>query len=155
MTRLVSHGLEPFYDRDSRVLILGSMPSPASRASGFYYGHPSNRFWPVLASVFGEEVPQGVEGRKDLLRRRGLALWDVLASCRIDGADDSSVRDPVANDLALVLREAPIGAIFTTGALAARLYRRLLLPAAGREAAALPSTSPANAAWDLERLARA
>ncbi len=109
----VAHEFGPFYDKDSKVLILGSIPSPKSREQGFYYGHPRNRFWPVLAALFGERIPQTVPERKDFLTRHNIALWDVLASCDIKGADDGSIRNPEANDMRLITESADIRAIFT------------------------------------------
>ena len=111
----VAHEFGPFYDKDSKVLILGSIPSPKSREQGFYYGHPRNRFWPVLAALFGERIPRTVPERKDFLTRHNIALWDVLASCDIKGADDGSIRNPEANDMRLITESADIRAIFTTG----------------------------------------
>lgn len=144
MTGRVVHPLAPVFDKDSRVLILGTMPSPKSRETGFYYGHPQNRFWRVMAQLLDEPFPASREERLALALRRHFALWDVLASCEIRGADDGSIRAPEANDLSAVLDNAPIRAVFTTGTKAASLYRRLCLPKTGREAIALPSTSAAN-----------
>ena len=143
MERIV-HVIDPFYGKDSRVLILGTMPSPKSREQGFYYGHPRNRFFPVLASVFGEPAPLTVAERKAFLLRHRIALWDVLKSCLIAGASDASIREPVPNDINLILRSADIRKIFTTGTTAYRLYNRLCLPETGTEAVLLPSPSPAN-----------
>lgn len=140
---------------DSRVLILGTVPSPKSRENQINYGNPRNRFWPVLAALWGEEDPRTNEGRYDLLRRRHVALWDVLESCSIRGASDASIVDPQPNDIARVLEAAPIGAVFTTGATATRLYRRLCEPMCHVPCTGLPSTSPANAAWSFGRLLEA
>ena len=140
----VVHPLAPVFDKDSRVLILGTMPSPKSRETGFYYGHPQNRFWRVMAQLLDEPFPASREERLALALRRHFALWDVLASCEIRGADDGSIRAPEANVLSAVLDRAPIRAVFTTGTKAASLYRRLCLPKTGRGAIALPSTSAAN-----------
>lgn len=148
----VEHVLGPVFDDASRVLVLGTMPSPASRAAGFYYGHPRNRFWPVMARLFDEPVPQGAQDRRAFALRHRIALWDVLASCEIRGASDASIADPVPNDLRLVVDRAPVEAVFTTGSTAWNLYRRLCEPAVGMPAVKLPSTSPANASWTLERL---
>ena len=148
----VVHPLEPVWDENSRVLILGTMPSPRSREEGFYYGHPRNRFWPVLAAVFGEETPQGTAERREFCLRHGIALWDVLASCAIEGADDASIRQAVANPIGELLDRAPIERIYTTGKKAFDLYRRLCLPHTGVEAVSLPSTSPANCACSFEKL---
>lgn len=128
------------------------MPSPASREVGFYYGHPRNRFWPVLARLYDEPLPQTNDERAQLCLRHGIALWDVLASCTITGASDSSIRDAVPNDLSRVLDAAPIERAFTTGTRATSLYARYCEPACGITAIALPSTSPANARMSLDQL---
>jgi double-stranded uracil-DNA glycosylase len=144
MRTKVVHTLDPVFNSASRILILGTMPSPASRAAGFYYGHPQNRFFRVLSDLFGEPIPADTEERKSFLLRHHIALWDVLASCEIDGADDSSIREPVPNDFSRILEKTDIRAIFTTGKKAYALYSRYCMPAAGIEAQLLPSTSPAN-----------
>lgn len=151
----IIHSIEPVFDAESRVLILGTMPSPKSREVQFYYGHPQNRFWRVLAAVLGEELPQSVPEKKAMLLRRRIALWDVLAECEITGASDSSIRNPVANDLSVILGHAPVQAVFTTGATAWKLYTRLQKPHTGIEAVRLPSTSPANCAVKMEALTEA
>ena len=141
---VVLHELPPVFNEQSRVLFLGTIPSPKSREKGFYYAHPQNRFWPVLAAVFGEEIPRTTEERRAFALSHGIALWDVLASCTIRGADDQSIKDPVLNDLSMILTHANIRAIFTTGKKAAALYKKYCLPQTKREAIELPSTSPAN-----------
>lgn len=146
MSEVITHTLDPVFNDKSRILILGSMPSPLSRKEGFYYGNPQNRFWRVLGAVFSENTPQGNEEKEAFLLRHHIALWDVLASCRIDGADDSSIKDPAANNLSDVLAHADIQAIFTTGRKAWQLYRRYIFPMTGIPAGYLPSTSPANCA---------
>lgn len=152
----VIHPLAPVFNERSRVLILGTMPSPKSRETGFYYGHPQNRFWRVMAELLDEPFPASREERLALALRRHFALWDVLASCVIRGADDGSIREPEANDLSAVLSAAPIEAIFTTGTKAAALYRKLCLPKTGVEAIALPSTSAANCRfYSYEQLVKA
>ena len=151
----IIHSIEPVFDTESRVLILGTMPSPKSREVQFYYGHPQNRFWRVLAAVLGEEVPRSVPEKKAMLLRHRIALWDVLAECEITGASDSSIRNPVANDLSVILGHAPVQAVFTTGATAWKLYTRLQKPHTGIEAVRLPSTSPANCAVKMEALTEA
>lgn len=151
----IIHSIEPVFDTESRVLILGTMPSPKSREVQFYYGHPQNRFWRVLAAVLGEEVPQSVPEKKAMLLRHRIALWDVLAECEITGASDSSIRNPVANDLSVILDHAPVQAVFTTGATAWKLYTRLQKPHTEIEAVRLPSTSPANCAVKMEALTEA
>lgn len=148
----VFHNFPPLYDKNSRVLLLGSMPSPKSREQGFFYGHPQNRFWRVLAAVLEEPVPQTISEKKELCRQRHIALWDVLASCEIIGASDAAIRNPVPNDLTEILECAQINAVLTTGSTANRLYRKLCQSQTGIQAGLLPSTSPANAAWSMERL---
>lgn len=152
---LVTHEFDAFFDKDSRVLILGTIPSPKSREQGFYYGHPQNRFWKVLADVLGEEFPQTVEERKGFLKRTHIALWDVLESCEIKGASDVSIRNARPNDMNRILQAADIRAIFATGAKAAQLYKKLCFPECGVEAVRLPSTSPANCGCSYEKLREA
>ena len=152
---LVTHEFDAFFDEDSRVLILGTIPSPKSREQGFYYGHPQNRFWKVLADVLGEEFPQTVEERKRFLKRNHIALWDVLESCEIKGASDVSIRNARPNDMNRILQAADIRAIFATGAKAAQLYKKLCFPECGVEAVRLPSTSPANCVCSYEKLREA
>ena len=152
---MLNHPIPPVYDGNSRILILGSFPSVKSRAQGFFYGHPQNRFWRVTAAIFGEEVPGTVPERRAFLLRNGIALWDVIAACEIEGSADASIRAAVPNVLVAILAAAPIRAIFVNGQTAAKLYRRYEKPRTGRPAVPLPSTSPANAAWSLERLIEA
>ena len=152
---LVTHEFDAFFDKDSRVLILGTIPSPKSREQGFYYGHPQNRFWKVLADVLGEEFPQTVEERKRFLKENHIALWDVLESCEIKGASDVSIRNARPNDMNRILQAADIRAIFATGAKAAQLYKKLCFPECGVEAVRLPSTSPANCGCSYETLREA
>lgn len=149
---VLSHPFPPVWDAQSRLLILGTFPSVQSRAQSFYYGHPQNRFWRVLAAVYRSPVPQSVAEKTTFLHLHHIALWDVLQSCSIRGSSDASIRHPVANDLSPLLLRAPIDAIFTNGKKAAELYARYCMPATGRPAIALPSTSPANAAHSLEAL---
>ena len=139
------HPLDPVWDAGSRILILGSFPSVRSRETGFYYGHPSNRFWCVLAALLGCEQPRGTEEKERMLRAHGIALWDVVKQCRICGSSDSSIREVVPNDLREWLERYPVRRIYTNGQTADRLYRRYLEQQTGMEAYCLPSTSPANA----------
>lgn len=153
MPQYLHHTLAPVFDARSRVLVLGSFPSPLSRQTGFYYGHPRNRFWPVLAALWDEPVPPTPADRRDFALRHRVALWDVIAECSIDGADDGSIRDVTVNPLEVVFSQAGIAAVFTCGSKAHSLYRRHCLPRFGREAFLLPSTSPANCRhYDFERL---
>ena len=144
----------PVYDARSRALILGTWPSPKSREMAFYYGHPQNRFWPMLAALTGEPVParEDIEAKKQIILRHGLALWDTLESCTITGASDASIKDVVPNDIAALLEQAPIEAVFCNGATAYKIYQKYLEPVSGIPAVKLPSTSPANAAWSPARL---
>lgn len=142
--QMVYHELEPVYDRNSRILILGTMPSPKSREFGFYYSHPQNRLWKVISEVFHEPAPESVEEKERFLLEHNIAMWDVLRSCHINGADDSSILYPVPNDINLILAAAEIRAVFTTGKKATDLYRKLCYQDTGRPSIYLPSTSPAN-----------
>lgn len=148
----VTHDFEPIFNRESRVLMLGTMPSPKSREVGFYYGHPRNRFWKVVSDVCGEKLPETRENKVDFALRNKIAVWDVLAGCEIKGADDSSIRNPVANDMDEILKYADIRAVFATGTKAAQLYKKYCYPKTGIPAICLPSTSPANCAVSYEKL---
>ncbi len=147
----------PVYNAHSRALILGTWPSPKSRELSFYYGHPQNRFWPMMAALTGEPVParEDIGAKKQIILRHGLALWDTLESCTITGASDASIRDVVPNDIAALLEKVPIEAVFCNGATAYRIYTKYLEPVSGIPAVKLPSTSPANAACRMEKLKEA
>ena len=149
---MVVHPIPPIYNEHSRVLILGSFPSVKSRENRFFYGHPQNRFWKVLAAVYERQVPQTMEEKRALLLECGIALWDVIASCEIEGSADSTIKNAVPNDLSQILQTADIKCIFVNGKTAEKYYNRYLRDRLGRPAICLPSTSPANAAWNLERL---
>ena len=140
----VYHILEPVYNRNSKILILGTMPSPKSRELGFYYSHPQNKLWKVISEVLSESIPESKEAKERFLYRHNIAMWDVLKSCSIKGADDSTIMDPEPNEINRILAAAEIGAIFTTGKKATDLYRKLCCPNTGRPSIYLPSTSPAN-----------
>lgn len=147
-------GLSPVVGPGCRALVLGSFPSVLSRETDFYYGNPRNRFWRVLSACLGEPVPadDDLAEKRALLLRHGIALWDVVASCVVEGSADSSIREVVPVDLSLVTSVAPVGRVLCNGGVAGRLYRRWLEPSCGLAARVLPSTSPANVAWSLERL---
>ena len=149
---LYQHTIAPVYDAQSRVLLLGSFPSVRSRAEGFYYAHPQNRFWRVLAALFSCPVPQTVAEKTSLLHAQHLALWDVCACCTVIGSGDASIRNVVANDVAALLGGTRIRAVFANGTTAAALYHRFLETDCAMPAIRLPSTSPANASYSLERL---
>ena len=151
----ITHSFAPIFDEHSNILMLGTMPSPKSREQGFYYGHPRNRFWKVLSDVCSEELPVSIDQKISFALSRHIAIWDVLASCDICGADDSSIRNPVANDMDIILKHADIKAIFTTGTKAFQLYKKYCFPKTGIEAVRLPSTSPANCGLSYERLREA
>ena len=155
MPEIVNHPIAPVFNENSRILILGSFPSVKSREEMFFYGHPQNRFWRVLASVFGAQTPKTVEEKREMLLSHGVALWDVLASCEIEGSADSSIKNAVPNDISPVLSAAKIEKIFVNGKTAEKYYNKYLKKTLGREAVCLPSTSPANAAWSAERLTEA
>ncbi|MBQ9746519.1 MAG: DNA-deoxyinosine glycosylase [Clostridia bacterium] len=155
MSENVKHPIAPVFDENSRVLILGSFPSVKSREEMFFYGHPQNRFWRVLAAVFGEPVPRTVEAKREFLLSHGVALWDMLASCEITGSADSSIKNAVPNDLSPIFGTAKIEKIFVNGKTAEKYYNKYIKKALEREAVCLPSTSPANAACSAEDLAEA
>lgn len=146
------HSIAPVFDKNSRVLILGSFPSVKSREAGFFYGHPQNRFWKVLARLFDEEIPQTTEQKRSLLIRDHIAVWDVIASCEIKGSSDTSITNAIPNDISMILNTADIKAIFCNGGKSYELYCRHIEKNVGISAVKLPSTSPANAACSLERL---
>ena len=151
----VTHPIPPLWDAESKILILGSFPSVKSREVAFFYGHPQNRFWRVCAAVLDKPVPVSIEEKKAFLRGSHIALWDVIAACDITGSSDASIRSAVANDVRPILAGADIVEIFVNGRTAAALYEKHILPVTGKVAIPLPSTSPANAAWSLERLSAA
>ena len=155
MAQRVFHPFEPLYDRNSRILILGSFPSVKSREQQFFYGHPQNRFWKVIAALYHRDVPATIPEKKELILSNGLALWDSIASCVITGSSDASIREVQANDLNRILVYSPIQRIYCNGKTSWQQYEKLIRPQLGREAACLPSTSPANAQWTLPRLIEA
>jgi hypoxanthine-DNA glycosylase len=154
MKEHIIHPIPPFFDEGSRILILGSFPSVRSREQMFFYGHPQNRFWKVLAQIFEDDVPDTVADKKVFLARHHVALWDVIGECDIKGSSDSSIENVKANDLSLILGVADIRGIFVNGKTAEKYYRKYIENETGRKAVCLPSTSPANAAWKIEELVR-
>lgn len=149
---MVTHPIPPVFDRHSKVLILGSFPSVKSREAQFFYGHPQNRFWKVTSAVFGVPEPRTIEEKQAFLLSHGIAVWDVIASCEITGSSDSSIKNVVPNDLTKILTVADIKEIFVNGKTAEKFYNKYIRDSLGREVVCLPSTSPANAAWSVERL---
>ena len=152
MNGILVHPFPPLYDKASRILILGSFPSARSREDGFYYAHPRNRFWPMLSLIFGENASTADE-KKALLYRHGIALWDSIASCRITGSADTSITDVTANDIKSLIEKTGIETIAANGTKAYEIYMRFIYEDTGIEPVKMPSTSPANASWSLERLA--
>ena len=148
----VEHPFPPVVDAACRVLVLGSFPSVKSREEGFFYGHPRNRFWPLVAALFGEAVPQGIPEKRALLLRHHIALWDVIARCDITGSSDNSIRDAVPVDIGQITQVCHLTRVYCNGALSGRLYGKYMQPSLGLSAQTLPSTSPANAAWSFARL---
>ena len=146
------HQIEPVYDENSKILILGSFPSVRSRQTGFFDGHPQNRFWKTVAAVYNDDVPETIREKKEMLLRNGIALWDVVASCEIDGSADSSIRNVKVNDIKKLIGETRISRIYVNGRTAMKYYRKYLEEQLNRKAVLLPSTSPANAAYSLDRL---
>ncbi len=148
----IQHPIPPVCDENAKIMILGSFPSVKSREEGFFYGHKQNRFWRVLAAICQEEVPQTVNDKKAILLQHHIALWDVIASCDIAGSSDSSITNVVPNDIAAIIANSKIEAVYTNGKTADKLYCRYIAPKIGMPSVCLPSTSPANAAWSFERL---
>lgn len=151
----ISHEFGPVYDERSEILILGSFPSVKSREVQFYYGHPQNRFWKVLSYILKTEIPQTIEEKKSMLLEHHIALWDVIESCSIVGSSDTSIKDVVVNDFSEILAGSQIKKIYVNGTKAHDLYHKYAEKQTGIKAIKLPSTSPANAAWKLERLCEA
>lgn len=149
---VVEHPFDPIYSPTSKILILGSLPSVKSREQAFYYGHPRNRFWKVLATIFQEEIPSTVEEKKTFLLAHDIALWDVVAKCKIQGSSDASIQEVEVTDLTRILNHAPIQAVFCNGATAWRYYHKFQESQTNLAATLLPSTSPANASYSLEKL---
>ncbi len=150
----LNHEFGPVFDENSRILILGSFPSVKSREQQFYYGHPQNRFWKVLAALKSEAVPETTQEKKAFLLRNGIAVWDVIEQCDIIGSSDSSIRSVVPVDLPWLLEQTQIERIYVNGGKAYELYQKYLLPVTGRNCVRLPSTSPANASYSPDRLIR-
>lgn len=152
---MLYHPIPPLYDEFSRVLILGSFPSVKSREQQFFYGRKQNRFWRVMAQVLDCPVPVSIEQKREMLLSHHIAVWDVIAGCEITGSSDASIRNVTPNDLSEILTCADIREIYTNGGKAGQLYKKYIYPANGREAVTLPSTSPANAGYSLEKLVEA
>lgn len=152
MKQIVNHSFDAYFESDSKILILGSIPSVKSRELGFYYMHPNNRFWKVISRVFDEEYSETIEEKKDFLKRNKIALWDVVKQCEIEASSDSSISNVIPNDILSLLQQTKIENIYTTGKKAFDLYQKYILPTTKKEAIYLPSTSPANATFKEEEL---
>ncbi len=148
----LAHTFAPVFDQNSKILILGTFPSVKSREQQFYYGNPQNRFWRLLAALLDETTPQSISEKKTFLLRNRIAVWDVIARCEIIGSSDNSIRGVIPNDLGRILDHAPVKAIYGNGTKACSLYRKYCQEQLGREIISLPSTSPANAAYNMQRL---
>ena len=151
----ITHPFGPFFDAESEILILGSLPSVKSREQMFFYGHPQNRFWPLVAALFGESVPSSVEEKKALAQRHRIALWDTIYSCDIIGSDDNSIKNVVPTELGEIIAGSRVSRVFCNGRTSGLYYKKFHEKKLGIEARVLPSTSPANAAWTFDRLIEA
>lgn len=152
---MIIHPIPPLFNEESETLILGSFPSVKSREAAFFYGHPQNRFWTVVAEIYGYNKPQTVEEKTKLILENKLAMWDVIESCEIEGSADSTISNVTANDLSIILENSKVDRIFVNGKTAEKYYKKYTYPKTEIKAICLPSTSPANAAWNIERLVEA
>lgn len=148
----IIHPFEPVYCKTSKILILGSFPSVKSREQKFFYGHPQNRFWKVISSLVGEEIPVTIEDKRNLILNHDLAIWDVIQCCDIQGSSDSSIKNVVPTDIEGVIKNSQITRIYCNGKTAGKLYDKYQKNIIDISATVLPSTSPANAVYSLERL---
>ncbi|WP_310602633.1 DNA-deoxyinosine glycosylase [Anaerosporobacter sp.] len=155
MSDTIIHPIQPIFNEDSNILILGTFPSVKSREGQFFYHHPQNRFWKVLANVCETDVPSSIEEKTQFLLENKIAVWDVIQSCEITGSSDSSIRNVIPNDLSIILQHSKVENIFANGNKSYELYNKYCLPVIGRDIIKLPSTSPANASFSLERLVEA
>ncbi len=151
----IKHTFEPIFNKDSKILILGSLPSVKSREEGFYYGHPQNRFWSVLSSIYNIEIPKTIDEKIAMLVNNSIAIWDVIESCDIIGSSDSSIKNVIPADLSKILNNSNIQNIYANGKTASKLYKKYSEKNTGIKIIELPSTSPANATYTLDRLIEA
>lgn len=149
------HPIDPVFDENSEILILGSFPSVKSREAMFFYGHPQNRFWKVVSAVYEQKTPETVEEKKAFLISEKIAVWDVIGSCEITGSSDSSIKNVTPNNISLIIKNSRIRKIFVNGRTALKFYDKFVKNSTGMDAICLPSTSPANAAWSLQKLTEA
>lgn len=148
----IKRNFGPVYDANSKILILGSFPSVKSREAAFFYGHPQNRFWKIMGALFDCEIPEDISEKKKILLQNKVALWDVIEECEIVGSSDSSIRNVVPVDIMRILNSANITGIYCNGTTSYKLFMKYLYPVCRRTPVNLPSTSPANAAWSVDRL---
>lgn len=149
---IIYHELGPFYNKESEILILGSLPSVKSRQEKFYYAHSQNRFWKILSKIYNEEIPNTIKEKKEFLIKHKIALWDVIASCEITGSNDNSIKNVTPNDINKIISNSNITKIFTTGNKAYELYNKYCLNKTNIKAIKLPSTSPAYCKKDIENI---
>lgn len=147
-----THPFPPIYDKNSQILILGSFPSVKSREEQFYYAHPQNRFWKLLSTLYSEDTPCSISEKKALLMRHHIAIWDVIKSCDIIGSSDSSIKNVSVNDISFLLQHSNIHTVYANGAKSYDLYMKYAFPMTKKEIKKLPSTSPANAVYTINRL---
>ena len=150
----LKHTFDPVFDAESKILILGSFPSVKSRENNFFYGHPQNRFWKVMANVLDWNVPTTIEEKREMLLNNYVAVWDVIASCSILGSSDTSIKDVVVNDFSRILENSKVERVYVNGGKAYELYHKYAEKVTRIKAVKLPSTSPANAAWSIEKLTK-
>lgn len=148
----IEHPFKPIYNKNSKILILGSFPSVKSRKDNFYYAHPQNRFWRVLAKIFNENIPVSIEEKKKILLENNIAIWDVIKSCKIVGSSDASIKEPIINDINELIKTTNISCIYFNGNKAYDIYMRYFVNKPNIPHEVLPSTSPANAVWSFEKL---
>lgn len=146
------HNIQPIYNKDSQILILGSFPSVKSREAQFFYHHPQNRFWKILTPLYNYETLKSIDEKKEFLLTHHIALWDVIESCEIIGSSDSSIENVKVNDILSIIKNSSIKVIYTNGKKAHQLYQKYCLPMTHKQDICLPSSSPANAQYSLERL---
>ena len=149
---IIKHPIEPFYNKKSKILILGSFPSVKSREEMFFYGHPQNRFWRVVSCVFNSDLPKTIAEKKMFLDKNNIAVWDVISTCEIIGSSDSSIKNVIPNDISMILNNSNVEKIFVNGKTAEKFYNQYIKGKILKEAICLPSTSPANAKWTLDGL---
>ncbi len=150
----ILHPLKPLYNQDSKILILGSFPSIKTREYGFFYGHPQNRFWPILEVLFNEELTRDIEQRREFILKNKIALYDSIYQCDIIGSSDASIQNVVPSDLSEVFENADIKQVFCNGATSYKYYKKYHAKKSGIKGISLPSSSPANARYRLDDLVR-